>query len=67
VRDPIGYVEAIVRFPLYDGDKTDGSWTWFEYAEPGITTKGGLGVCTRQCTTVRAEVVLLSIAEESKR
>lgn len=57
-RKIIGHVVASVKFPLYEGDKIDGKWTWFEYAEPGVTKSGNLGVCTRQCETLEARVEL---------
>lgn len=56
-RKPIGYVEAVVRMPLYAGDRTDGAWRWFEYAEPGITDGGEIGVCRRPVETINAKVV----------
>lgn len=53
-RKQIGYVEATVRLPIYEGDKTSGDFPWFEYVEPGITKDGDLGVCRRECVTVKA-------------
>lgn len=55
-RQPIGFVEATVRFPLYEGDRTDGDWDWFEFREPGINKNGELGTCVRKCEVIKAEV-----------
>jgi hypothetical protein len=61
-RVPIGFVEATVRFPLYEGDKTTTpggysmTWDWFEYNEPGITETGEIGTCRRKCEVLKAEV-----------
>lgn len=56
-RTPIGFVEATVRFPLYEGDNTDrNAWDWFEFREPGITSTGEIGVCVRKCEVIKAEV-----------
>lgn len=54
----IGYVEAVVRVPLYEKDvfSEDSKFDWFQYAEPGIED-GRLGVCRRDCKTVSARVV----------
>lgn len=57
MRQPIAFVEAVVRFPLYDGDKIErDSWTDFVYEEPGIHPNGDLGVCRRDCVTVSSKV-----------
>lgn len=56
-RQPIGYVEATVRFPIYEGDNLESAWDDFVYDEPGITTDGQLSTCTRQCQTLEAHVV----------
>ena len=55
-RKPVAFVEATVRFPLYDGDVREGSWNWFEYREPGVTANGELGVCSRPVSVLKAEV-----------
>lgn len=65
-RQPIGYVTATVKFPLYEGDKiaplnpgdkfTSADFPWFEFREPGITPEGVLGVCTRKCETLSVSV-----------
>ena len=55
-KKPVAFVEAVVRFPLYEEDKRDGCWDWFEYREPGFTENGEIGVCTRLVTVLRAEV-----------
>lgn len=55
-RKPVAFVEATVRFPLYDGDTRNSSWNWFEYREPGVTFTGELGVCSRPVTVLKAEV-----------
>ena len=56
-RTPVAFVEAVVRFPLYEGDRQDLPWTDFVYAEPGISETGQLGVCQRPCKTISAKVV----------
>lgn len=56
-RTPVAFVEAVVRFPLYEGDTRDSDWSWFEYREPGVTPTGELGVCSRPVTTVRAKII----------
>lgn len=53
----IGYVEAIVRIPLIEGDNTSGTFDWFEYREPGIQD-GAIGVCSRKVELVEKKVVL---------
>lgn len=59
-REPIGYVEATVRFKLYEGDKyEDSKFPWFEYAEPGIYGSE-LACCRRECETVGFKVVVRS-------
>ena len=63
-RTPIGYVKATVSLPLYQGDKLDGPWDWFEYAEPGITSHWTIGVCRRECKTLSAKVVLAELKED---
>lgn len=55
-REPIGHVTATVQFPLYEGDKLEGTWDWFEYREPGITPDGEIGVCERKCEVLSANV-----------
>lgn len=60
-RKPIGYVEAVVRLPLYEGDGEgdrleDGSYDWFEYRQPGIKN-GRVGECRRPVTLVSHKVV----------
>lgn len=67
-RVPIGYVRAVVEFPLYEGDITERprGWNDFTYEEPGITPKGDLGVCRRDCKTVSSFVVLEPQHGESK-
>ncbi len=56
-RTPVAFVEATVRFPLYEGDTRESSWNWFEYREPGITAAGELGTCNRPVTVLKASVV----------
>ena len=58
-RTPIGYVQATVQVPLYEGDNLEGSsdFDWFIYEEPGITPDGQLGVVRRKCNVVTTEVV----------
>lgn len=53
-RKIIGYLEATVRIPLYEGDEFDskGPGAWWEYQQPGITSAGTLGVCARSVTEV---------------
>lgn len=53
-RQAIGYLEAIVRIPLYAGDETPG--TWWEFAQPAITDDGQIGVCRRPVTEVSREI-----------
>ena len=55
-REPIGYLEATVQFPLYEGDSLNSSWNNFIYEEPGITDEGELGVCRRICKVINATV-----------
>ena len=58
-RAPIGFLRAVVEFPLYEGDSIDrdgARWNDFIYEEPGITPSGELGVCRRTCKTISAEV-----------
>jgi len=55
-RIPVAFVEAVVRFPLYEGDTRESSWNWFEYREPGITKTGELGTCNRPVTVLKTEV-----------
>lgn len=64
---PIGYVEATVRIPVYAGDDLDGSWDWFEYAQPGLTPGGEVGVCKRPVQLIDAKVVKARTHEEDKR
>ena len=56
-RQPVAFVEATVRFPLYDGDTRESSFDWFEYREPGVTANGEIGCCSRPVTVLRATVV----------
>jgi len=59
-RKPIGFVEATVRFPLYEGDQYEGrTFDFFEYREPGITSKGDIGTCVRKVEVVKSEVKML--------
>ena len=52
-----GILRAIVEFPIYEGDKTDGSFDWFVYEEPGINIVGGLATTRRPCTVVSASFI----------
>lgn len=57
-RKPIGFVRAVVEFPLYEGDVTEReTFNDFIYEEPGITERGELGVCRRDCKTLSFEIV----------
>lgn len=58
MRIPVGYVEAVVRFPIYAGDSCEPPWDDFVYEEPGITARGNLGVCRRPCVTLLATAVM---------
>lgn len=61
-REPIGYVIATVRMPLYEGDQYDReSWDWFIFEEPAIdyTAAGGIGVARRDCQTIESHVKLV--------
>ena len=51
-RKPIGYLEATVTIPLYEGDTVgqEGPGAWWEYGEPCVTANGALGECKRQVT-----------------
>ncbi len=61
----IGHIEALVRFPLYEGDKIDrDAWNDFIYEEPGITAKGDLAVCRRECETLSNTLVLIEVKPE---
>ena len=64
-RVPIGYVEALVCFPLYDGDdiKSSNSFDWFEYHQPSVTNSGKLGECSRLVKVLKVEIKLV---EETK-
>ena len=60
-RQPIAYLIATVRFPLYEGDKIDraggsASWNDFVYEEPGVTRDGQFGTCRRDCETIEARI-----------
>jgi hypothetical protein len=57
-RVPIGYVEAVVRFKVFEGDRVDKTeFPWFEYNEPSIAD-GKLASCRRECETIKATVHL---------
>ena len=50
-RQPIGYVVATVRVPVYEGDRREVG-QWFEYSEPGATATGQLGTIRRECQLI---------------
>ena len=56
----IGYVEAVVRFKLYEGDDLGSGHPWFIYEEPGIHPDGYLASCRRDVETVNSTVHLLA-------
>lgn len=63
-RQPIGHVEATVRFSIYEGDAIDpeGTFPWFEYAEPRITKGGNIVTVRRECSVMgKAKVVLIEV------
>lgn len=65
---PIGYVEAVVRIPLYRGDDIEHTcWDWIEYAQPGITPQGTIGVCKRVVQLIDAKVVLQKTHDPQQR
>lgn len=52
---PIGFVVATVRVPIFADDalgENNKLGDWFEYAEPGITNHGSLGVCRREAKII---------------
>lgn len=57
-RKPVAYVEAVVRFPLYEGDdpSDEGGYDWFVYEQPGIKD-GELAVCRRPVKKISHKVV----------
>jgi hypothetical protein len=52
-RKPIAYLEAVVRIPLYEGDKFSerGPGDWWRYEEPQATS-AGVATCIRPVTEV---------------
>lgn len=59
----IGYVEATVRFPLYEGDDLlSDEFPWFVYDAPGIAPDGYFATCRRECQTVSAKVVKVELS-----
>jgi hypothetical protein len=57
VQKCVGYVEAVVQFPIYENDKVEESqFPWFIYEEPGIKN-GHLATCRRECKTISAKII----------
>lgn len=55
-RKPLGYVTAIVRFPIYEGEEENEAFDWFEFRLPGVDRNSGVGICMRECETLDAQV-----------
>ena len=45
-RKVVGYLEAVVRVPLYEGEQfgPGGPGVWWEYCQPGVTSEGEVGL-----------------------
>ena len=59
-RTPIGFLEATVRIPIFEGDHYEGNGPgdWWEYAQPGVAKGGVLGTCRRKVTEVSRRLIL---------
>lgn len=58
-RQPVAYLEAVVRIPLYAEDKygPNGPGDWWEYSEPGICADG-LTECRRPVTEISRRMLV---------